>query len=57
MANEGNTKARDLPYLSSAGNYIDAPKQMSNSSELPMLRKKQTVLARDAIDQKNEMQK
>jgi hypothetical protein len=58
MAYEDNSKARDLPYLASAGNYVDAPmSNSSNSSALPMLRKKQTVLARDAIDQKNEMQK
>jgi hypothetical protein len=50
---EIDEKARDLPYLRSAGNYVDN-KVESRSSEVPMLRMKQTVLVRDKIDRENE---
>ena len=63
ILSEPNSTSRDLPYLESAGNYIDMPKQSLNvyetprnnppgkgSASVPMEKMKQTVLAQEKID-------
>ena len=66
ILSEPTSKARDLPYLESAGNYIDMPRtQMQTahydnkrpnstpgkgSASVPMEKMKQTVLTREKID-------
>ena len=58
IVSEPNSKARDLPYLASAGNYIDLPARPGGgSAAAPMERMKATVLAREKIDDEAARQK
>jgi hypothetical protein len=49
IISEPNSKARDMPYLQSAGNYVDLP-QGKGSATVPMEKMKRTVLAQEKLD-------